>query len=317
MSGRADSRFDKAVLIAGPTASGKSALALDLAERLGGVVIDADSMQVYAELRILTARPSAREEARAPHRLYGHVPVTDPYSVGRWLADVRACLDEARQTGRRPILVGGTGLYFAALTEGLSPMPDVPAQVRAAVRARIEESGPAALHGELTARDPQIAATIRPSDSQRIVRALEVLEATGRPLSDWQRAPREGALVDPATADRLLLWPDRDALRARIDRRVEEMLAAGALEEARAVAEMELAADLPAYRAHGLRPLLAHVRGELSLAEAAERIKAETRRYAKRQFTWFRHRMAGWKRIDPAAGAGSLDLAAGPASRSP
>jgi tRNA dimethylallyltransferase len=298
---RNEGRVSRAVLIAGPTASGKSALALALAERTGGTVINADSMQVYGDLRVLTARPTEADEGRAPHRLYGHVSIRSAYSVGRWLDDVAAALAEAREGGRAAIVTGGTGLYFKALTEGLSPIPDVAEDVRSAVREREARLGAEALHGELRTRDPASALRIPPSDPQRIVRALGVLEATGRPLSDWQMEPAGPPLVDPATARRIVLWPERDLLRARIDARFDAMLAAGALEEARAVMDMDLDPDLPGYRAHGLRPLMAHLRGEILLDEAAERTKAETRQYAKRQFTWFRHQMPDWDRIDPDA----------------
>lgn len=287
------------VLIAGPTASGKSGLALELAERIGGTVINADSMQVYRELRILTARPGREDETRAPHRLYGHVSIREAHSVGRWLDCARGALDESTAAGRIAIVVGGTGLYFKALTEGLSAVPDVPASVRSRIRARLEAEGADVLHAELRARDPTTAARIPPSDPQRIARALEVLDATGRSLAEWQRTPVSGALVDPQRALRLILWPDRDWLRSRIDLRFDAMIGAGVLEEAREVMELDLDPDLPGYRAHGLRPLIAHLRGEIALDEAAERTKAETRQYAKRQFTWFRHQMADWRRVDP------------------
>ncbi len=256
-------------------------------------------MQVYQELRILTARPTAADEAKVAHRLYGHASLNEPFSVGRWIEDVRAALCEARAAGRVPIVVGGTGLYFKALTEGLSPMPAVPDYVRAAVRARVDAIGAEAAHRELGRLDPEAAARIPRSDPQRIARAMEVAEATGRPISQWQRERREGALVDPASARRIVLWPDRERLRARIDARFDAMLDAGVLDEVRAVARIAPDPSLPGYRAHGLRPLLAHLRGETTLAEAAERTKAETRQYAKRQFTWFRHQMEDWERFDP------------------
>lgn len=301
----------QAILIAGPTASGKSALALDLAEDIGGTVINADSMQVYDALRILTARPSREDEGRVPHLLYGHVPIREAYSVGRWLADVEVALAEVRAAGRLPIVTGGTGLYFKALTEGLSPIPEVPEDIRSAVRARLVEEGAETLHSELTQRDPETGRRVPPSDPQRIVRALEVIEFTGRSLADWQREPAAPALIEPGGARRIVLWPDRDWLRARIDMRFEAMLAAGALDEVRAVMEMNLDPDLPGYRAHGLRPLIAHLRGEIGLDEAGERTKAETRQYAKRQFTWFRHQMPDWERVVPVEGAESV-LAARP-----
>lgn len=292
----------RVILIAGPTASGKSALAVELADRLGGIVINADSMQVYDTVRILTARPTPEDEARVPHRLYGHVPISEAYSAGRWLVDMRATLAEAEARGRVAVVVGGTGLYFRALTGGLSPMPDIPEGVRGEVRRRLEQEGSAALHAELEALDPEAAGRIRASDPQRIARALEVVLATGRPLSDWQREPPLPPLVPPASARRLILWPDRARLRARIDARVGEMLAQDALEEVRRAMAMDLDPSLPGYRAHGLRPFMAHLRGELSLDEAAERTRAETRQYAKRQFTWFRHQMPDWERIEPEGG---------------
>lgn len=296
----------RVVLIAGPTASGKSALALRLADRIGGTVINADSMQVYDALRILTARPSPQEEASVPHRLYGHVPIGQTYSVGRWLDDMRDVLADTEEQGRVAVVVGGTGLYLRALTEGLSPMPDIPESVRAEVRRRLEREGAGALHAQLDALDPESAARVRVSDPQRIARALEVALATGRPLSDWQRESPQPPLVPAGAARRLILWPDREAVRARIDARVGEMLAQGALEEVRRVMEMNLDPSLPGYRAHGLRPFMAHLRGELSLDEAAERTRAETRQYAKRQFTWFRHQMADWERVEPGS---ALDAA--------
>ncbi|MEN3386329.1 MAG: tRNA dimethylallyltransferase, partial [Hyphomicrobiales bacterium] len=217
-----------AILLAGPTASGKSALALALAERLSGIVINADSMQVYRDLRVITARPTVEEEARAPHRLYGHVDAAENYSVGRWLADVQPVLDEARAAGRVPILVGGTGLYFKALTQGLSAVPPIPEDIRARIRARMEAEGPEALHAELLARDP--ATQLKPADRTRIARALEVLEATGRPLADWHR---DGLppLLDASRATKVFLAPERDELRRRIAARFDIMLGSGTLDE--------------------------------------------------------------------------------------
>lgn len=294
-----DGEAPRAFLIAGPTASGKSALALALADRLGGTVINADSMQVYDTLRILTARPSPQDEAAVPHRLYGHVPLARAHSVGAWLADVRTALAEAAAAARPAVIVGGTGLYFRALTEGLAAVPAIPDPVRAELRERMKAEGTPALHAELLARDPQSARRIGASDPQRIVRALEVVIATGRPLSDWQREPAAPPLLPATAVRRLVLWPERDAVRTRIDARVGEMLAEGALEEVRSALAMDLDPALPGYRAHGLRPFMAHLRGDLSLEEAAERTRAETRQYAKRQFTWFRHQMPDWPRVEP------------------
>ena len=288
----------QAILIGGPTASGKSALALELAERLSGAVINADSMQVYRDLRIITARPTPAEEERVPHRLYGHVDAAENYSVGRWCEDVRAALDGARRSRRVPIVVGGTGLYFKALTQGLSAVPPTPPETRAAVRARAEAVGTAALHEELMRRDPEMAARLKPGDRMRIARALEVLEATGRSLADWQR---EGmpAVLDPSSAVKVFLDVPRAELHRRIDARFEAMLAGGALEEVRALMARGLDPMLPAIKAHGVPWLMRHLRGEIGLAEASEGGKSDTRRYTTRQVTWFRHQMPGWAFVEP------------------
>lgn len=293
------------MLIAGPTASGKSALAITLAERLGGTVINADSMQVYRDLRIITARPSQDDEARVPHRLYGHVDAAENYSVGRWCADAGAALDDVRREGRLPILVGGTGLYFKALTQGLSVVPPTPADVRAAVRTRCDTEGATALHAELACRDPATAAKLKPGDRMRITRALEVLEATGRSLADWHRDGMP-AMLDPDEALMFFLDVDRDELRRRIDARFDAMLAQGALDEVRRLAARNLDPMLPAMKAHGVPWLRRHLAGEITLSEAAEGGKADTRRYTKRQATWFRHQMPGWTWTAPEAVAGSV-----------
>ena len=287
-----------AILIAGPTASGKSALALNLAERLGGVIVNADSMQVYRDLRIITARPSAADEARVPHRLYGHVDAAENYSVGSWCADAGMALTETGDAGRVPILVGGTGLYFKALTQGLSAVPPTPPEIRAAVRARLDAEGVAALHAELSRRDPAVAARLKPSDRMRIARALEVLESTGRSLADWHR---DGVptIFDPDRTVRVFLAPDRAELRRRIDLRFDAMLAAGALEEVRGLDARRLDPLLPAMKAHGVPWLRRHLAGEISLNEAAEGGKMDTKRYTKRQLTWFRNQMPGWTWVEP------------------
>jgi tRNA dimethylallyltransferase len=295
----------KKVLIAGPTASGKSALALALAERLGGIIVNADSMQVYRDLRIITARPTPQDEARVPHALYGHVDAAENYSVGRWCADANAVLVDAAKAGRVAILTGGTGLYFKALTQGLSAVPPTPAEVRTAVRARLDAEGVAGLHAELTRRDPVAAARLRPGDSMRIGRALEVLEATGRALSDWHRDGMP-AILDPAQAVKVFLTPDRAELYRRIDARFDAMLAAGALDEVRALGARGLDPLLPAMKAHGVPWLRRHLRGEMTLAEAAEEGKRDTRRYTKRQATWFRNQMPGWEWIAPEAAESAI-----------
>ncbi|MQT11297.1 tRNA (adenosine(37)-N6)-dimethylallyltransferase MiaA [Segnochrobactrum spirostomi] len=287
-----------AILIAGPTASGKSALAVGLAEAIGGIVVNADSMQVYRELRLLSARPEATDEARAPHALYGHVPAAEPYSVARWLDEVLAVLAAARAENRPAIVVGGTGLYFEALTCGLSPIPEIPDDVRVFWRAEAERVGAGGLHAMLEVRDPAMAARLEPADTQRLTRALEVLDGTGRSLRDWQAVVPEPPLA-PGTYRTLVLAPDRGWLHGRIARRFAGMVEAGGVAEAVAFAALGLAPDQPATRAIGVAPLAAASRGEIDLREAIERAVIETRRYAKRQETWFRNRMAAWPRLDP------------------
>jgi tRNA dimethylallyltransferase len=288
-----------AILIAGPTASGKSALALALAERLGGVVINADSMQVYHDLAIITARPHPDEAARAPHLLYGHVDAAVNYSVGGYVADAKAVLEEVAQRRLVPIFAGGTGLYFKALTMGLAAVPPVPTDIRDTVRARLAEHGPAALHGELARHDAEAAARLKPNDRARIARALEVVLATGRPLTDWHK---DGLppLLDAACVVRVFLAPDRIELYRRIDARFSAMLAAGALAEVEMLAARKLDPLLPAMKAHGVPWLIRHLNGELSLDEATGRARADTRHYAKRQFTWFRHQLGDWPQLEPA-----------------
>ena len=296
-----------AVLIAGPTASGKSGLALALAERVGGAVVNADSMQVYRELRVLTARPSAEDEARAPHQLYGTIGSDDPWSVGHWLAAVGAVLDELRAEGRLPIVVGGTGLYFNALTRGLVEMPAIPEAIRAHYR---DQPDLASLHVELMARDPGLGQRLKPNDRARITRALEVIEATGRSLDHWRATAAGPALVDPADVAKIVIAPERAVLHERIDRRFDAMMGEGALDE---VAALVASRPRPGYgvtKAIGVGPLSAHLLGTISLAEAVERSKAETRQYAKRQETWFRNQMPDWHRIvgDQADWSGILTL---------
>jgi tRNA dimethylallyltransferase len=289
-----------AVLIAGPTASGKSALALAVAERIGGIVVNTDSMQVYRDLAIITARPGAAETARVPHLLYGHVDAAENYSVGRFLGDAAAALEATRAQGRVPIFTGGSGLYFKALTAGLAAIPPVPPEIRAAVRSRLEALGPAALHEELSRRDPVAAARLRPADRTRIARALEVVEATGRSIAEW-RHDGMPPLLDDTRVAKIFLTPDRPELYRRIDARFDAMLSDGALDEVRALAARRLDPLLPAMKAHGVPWLIRHLAGEISLAAAAAEAKKDTRHYAKRQFTWFRHQLADWPRVEPAA----------------
>lgn len=281
------------ILIAGPTASGKSKLALDLARTHGGCIINADSMQVYRELRILTARPSADDEAAVPHRLYGHVPACQAYSVARYVEDAAGAVREAQASGLRPILTGGTGLYFKALLEGLSPIPPIADEVRAHWRAQAEALGGPALHAVLAQRDPDMAERLAPSDTQRVVRALEVLEATGRSLAEWQRLPGVPVITEPAT--KLQVNRPRVDLHARADARFDAMMQAGGLAEAAALGALGLDQELPAMRALGVGPLIAVTRGDVSLEEAVSQAKTETRQYIKRQETWFRKYMIAWK----------------------
>jgi tRNA dimethylallyltransferase len=284
------------ILIAGPTASGKSGLALRLAEQLNGVVINADSMQVYRELRVLTARPSPEDEARVPHALYGFVSGTESYSAGRYATDVAQVLEAATREGRRPIVVGGTGLYFKALTEGLSPIPAIPDDIRAQWRSVAAEDGAAHLHGELAKRDPVMAQRLASGDTQRVVRALEVLDATGMSLAEWQRLPRQPVLDIGATIP-LLVAVEREELACRIDTRFREMVHTGGLQEAMQLEALELDPALPLMTALGVRPLLAHLAGEASLEDAIAAGQMETRQYAKRQVTWARSNMIAWRSV--------------------
>jgi len=296
---------NRAVLIAGPTASGKSALAFELAERINGVIINADSMQVYRDLRIITARPAQAEEAQVPHRLYGFVDAAENYSVGRWCRDAEEALNNVIDRGRVPIFVGGTGLYFKALTTGLAAVPPIPAGIREQVRGRMQRDGAPALHSELVRLDPVTAQRVTVNDRSRISRALEVVLATGRPLSDWHG---EGLppIIDPARAAKTFVTCEREELVRRIEARFAMMLKAGALEEVRGLAARELNPSLPAMKAHGVPWLIRHLDGEISFEEAAAGAVMDTRRYAKRQLTWFRNQMKDWPWEAPENAASSL-----------
>ncbi len=297
----------RAILIAGPTASGKSALALALARRHGGVVINADSMQVYRDLHRLSARPSPEEEAQAPHRLYGTVDGAVNFSVGITWRRRAPCSARPGRRRRLPIVVGGTGLYFMGLTDGLSEIPPVPDAIRAAVRAEAEGRETPDLHAALALKDPDGAARLDPNDRLRVLRALEVLAATGRPIAAFQAARRPGPLTGRPCA-RIFLTPDREALRARIDARFLAMMAAGALDEVERLAARDLDPMLPVMRAHGVPGLIAHLRGEMSYDEAVARGQADTRRYAKRQVTWFRHQAgAEWAWVTPEAAMAGVE----------
>jgi tRNA dimethylallyltransferase len=294
------------ILIAGPTASGKSALAIKLAEKLGGVIVNADSMQVYRDLRIITARPSPAEESRVAHRLYGHVEASENYSVGRWFAEATQALSEIRGQGRPALLVGGTGLYFSTLTRGIAAVPPIPEELRREVRARLSAEGTAALHAELAARDPASAARLKPGDRARITRALEVVLATGRSLTAWHDH-NTPASVDIQRAAKVFLVPERDELRSRIDARFDAMMAAGALAEVRALDARNLDPNLPAMKAHGVPWLIRHLNGEIALAEAVAQAKRDTQRYTKRQTTWFRNQLPQFEWVVPNKAAAAVE----------
>ena len=295
-------RRPDAILIAGPTASGKSALALALAERLGGTLINADSMQVYRDLHIVSARPTSADEARAPHLLYGHVDAAENYSAGRWCVDAAAALAAVARAGRLPIVVGGTGLYFKTLAFGLAAVPPIPAEVRSAVRQRLLAEGIASLHADLAERDPRTAQRLMPGDRARITRALEVKLATGRSLADWHGLGMQPAL-DPDRAVKIFLDVDRGELYRRIDVRFDAMLASGAVEEVRILARRGLDPALPAMKAHGVPWLIRFLAGAIDLAAAADAAKRDTRRYTRRQMTWFRHQLPEWTWVAPDSAA--------------
>ncbi|RUX29408.1 tRNA (adenosine(37)-N6)-dimethylallyltransferase MiaA [Mesorhizobium sp. M7A.F.Ca.US.011.01.1.1] len=294
-----EGRVKNAILIAGPTASGKSALALDLAERRGGVIVNTDSMQGYSVLDVLTARPEAADLARAPHYLYGHVQPATAYSTGAWLRDVMKLIEDGTFSERPVIFVGGTGLYFRALAEGISEMPDIPQRVRDRWRYELKEQGAVKLHSLLLREDSAAAMMLKPTDSQRIVRALEVLDASGRSILEWQ-AERGQPLIDRESARFLVIEPDRPALVGRIDKRFDQMLDKGALDEVKRLAALGLDPELPAMKAIGVRELQAAMAGEIGFPEAIERAKIATRQYSKRQTTWFRHQLGPeWLRLRP------------------
>jgi tRNA dimethylallyltransferase len=275
-----------ALIVAGPTASGKSALALALAERLDGTIINADAMQCYRELRVLTARPTPEDEARVPHALYGVRAAATPGNAAWWREAALTEMDRARAAGRLPILTGGSGMYLGALTAGLAEIPDPGPAARAEARALLKEIGPAALHARLAEADPRTAARLRPTDAQRIARAWEVWKGTGAGLAAWQAG---AAAPAPWRFAAILLDPPRTELRASISARFAAMLAAGALDEVRALLALGLDPSLPVMRAHGVPELAAYLRGCLSMEAAGRRVELVTGQYTKRQATWFRH----------------------------
>ena len=278
----------RVLLLAGPTASGKSALALDLARRWNGVVINADALQVYADLRILTARPLADEEAAAPHRLYGHAAARDAYSVARWLGEAAREVGNAWANGQLPIVTGGTGLYFRALEKGLAEVPPIPEDIRERWRGFSGD-----LHGELAVRDPLMAARLMPADRQRLARALEVFETTGRSLLDWQRDGQAQAPLAGAEVERIFMDVPRDELYERAGHRFDQMMRAGALEEVRPL--LALDPGLPLMKSIGVPELAAYLREEMTLEGAVEHAKTATRNYIKRQMTWWRGQMSDWR----------------------
>jgi tRNA dimethylallyltransferase len=281
-------------LIAGPTASGKSRLALETAERTGAVILNADSQQLYADLRILSARPTAEDEARAEHRLYGIADAADAWSVGRWSRAVMPVLTELAAEGRPALLVGGTGLYFNALTRGLADIPDIPDSVRDEIGALYDSAGEGSVRRRLVEADPESEAAIAPGDRQRLIRALAVLTVTGQPLSVW-RADTRPVLAE-GSWQAVVVEPPRDRLYAACDARVDTMVEQGALDEVRALVARRLDPTLPAMKAVGVRDFAAHLRGEVSLNDAVTAVQQATRNYAKRQLTWFRNQTPDWPR---------------------
>ena len=275
------------IIIAGPTASGKSAMALDIARRMRGVIINADSMQIYQDLSVLTARPSEVDMQAVPHRLYGVMDGAQNCSVGKWLALAHEEVTLAWQAGKMPILVGGTGMYLQAATDGLSPIPDIPEDVRKGVIAQHRKMGAEQFHTLLASHDNEIATRLFPTDTQRVLRAMEVVLHTGTPLSVWQKKPRLSRIEAQAISIRHL--PPRQAIYERIEARFDKMIDAGALDEVARLSARKLDPDLPVMKALGVKPLAAVQAGQLDEAAAIELIKRDTRRYAKRQMTWLRN----------------------------
>src|SRR5215217_62923 len=305
------------LLIAGPTASGKSALALRAAEATSGEIVNADALQLYADLTVLSARPSPEEEARAPHHLFGVADGADGWSVGRWARAAGPVIDDIVQRGRTAIVVGGTGLYFKALTEGLADIPPTPAAVRTGVSKTFDALGEDRFRELRAMADPAAAARIAPGDRMRLSRAMEVFEATKKSITAWQA--ETSPALPPEQWSAVVIQPDRDLLYARCDQRFEAMMAAGALEEVRTLAARNLDPDLPVMKAVGMRELAAHLAGETSLDGAITLARQETRRYAKRQLTWLRNQTPDWPRItetDPEAAWGQF-LAHNPALTTP
>ena len=284
----------RAILIAGPTASGKSGAAIGIARACGGVIVNADSMQVYRQLSVLTSRPGAEHERQADHELYGHVDARAAYSTGQWLQEAGAVLQNIWAAGRVAVITGGTGLYFKALDEGLARVPAIAPEIREKWRARLANDGPRRLHEELALRDGCEAARLQPGDGQRIVRALEVLEQTGKPLAQFHGGPGGGGLPGGVAVARYVIQPAREVLYERIDRRFGEMMEAGALEEVMALRALGIDAGMPVMKAIGVKALGGYLDGRWRLAEAEDMARRQTRNYAKRQMTWARGQMAHW-----------------------
>lgn len=278
------------IIIGGPTGSGKSSLALDLAERIGGAIVNADSMQQYRDLRIVTARPTLADHRRAPHYLYGHLPADRPGSVGQWLRQATKVIDEIKSQERVPIVVGGTGLYLKALLKGIAAVPDIPSEIRLKTSERFDALGVPGFHQDLAKRDPEGAAQLEPGDRQRLIRAAEVLEATGKSLLYWRDQPHRRALL-PEPIVGVALMPPRPALHHRIERRLHKMIDAGALDELEALGAKKLSPELPLMKAVAVPELMAHLDGKIDLGTAIARAAAKTRQYAKRQMTWLRHQL--------------------------
>jgi len=288
-----EAQANPVLIVAGPTASGKSSLALDLAVEFDGVVINGDSMQIYDVLRVITARPSLEDEAKAPHRLYGVLPPSEACSAGRWVEMAIAEIRAAWANNQLPIVCGGTGMYMRTLVEGISLIPDAPAEIRQKATDERERLGPEGFHQAVAERDPDIATRLHPSDSQRLIRAWEVYETTGKALSQWQKDNPPIPPLPEAAFTQIVLLPPREGLYATCESRFDKMIEQGALAEIESLAELGLDPTLPAMKALGVPELLAHLRGDISLDESRERSKKTTRNYAKRQMTWLRNQVSG------------------------
>lgn len=293
--------MQRALLIAGPTASGKTAYAIERAQADGALIVNTDSMQVYDVLNVLTARPSAEELAQAEHKLFGHVNPAVRYSTGAWLDDVAPLVNDAAQSGRMLIFVGGTGLYFDALINGFAQIPEIPQEVIQEVEALIQPMDEAERAAYMADKDPKMAARLQAPDPQRVARAISVMEATNRSLADWQDDDNAPSLLEGWAVEKVVLNPERELLRNRIAKRFELMMAGAAMDEVKALLALNLDPSLPAMRAIGVPELKAVLQAEMELEEATEKAITATRQYAKRQRTWFRNRMKDWRWMDPFA----------------